>query len=274
MVRPVALITGSTRGIGQAMAIALARTGYDLVITGKSEQPHPKLPGTLSSVAQEVAACGAQVLPFAIDVRDESKVTELFAAIQQRFGRLDLLVNNASALSLIPTEQLPMKTFDLIHQVGARATFACTQAALPLLKKAPQPRVVNMCPPLQLEPRFLEKNIGYTMSKYSMSLCVLGFAHEFAAQGLAVHGLWPQTLIATAAVQYQLPPHLLKHSRHPSIVADALLALLRLNPEKSNGRFFLDEDLLRQEGVSDFSAYATDPNAPPFPDLYTDDFQW
>lgn len=273
MARPVALITGSTRGIGAAIALALASAGYDIVLAGKTKEPHPKLPGTLDSVAQQARALGADVLPFQVDLRDVLQIEALFSAVAERFGHLDVLVNNASAIDLTPTAQLSMKRFDLMQQVNGRATFACTQAALPLLAQSAAPRVVTLCPPPNLEPRWFKRCVAYTMSKYAMSLCVLGFAQEFAAQGLTVSGLWPKTIIATAAVEFQIGKELLQKSRHPQIVADALLQLLQLPPEQSNGQFFLDEDLLRQAGVTDFSSYAVS-DQPPLPDLYTQDSHW
>lgn len=274
MARPVALITGSTRGIGLAMAEALARSGYDIVVTGKTTTPHPKLPGTLSSAAAQIQKLGAQVLAFPIDLRDSDKISELFDAIEKKFGRLDLLVNNASAIDLTPTEQLPIKRFDLLQQVNGRASFACTQGALPLLKQAPSPRVVTLCPPISLESRWFQQSVAYTMSKYAMSLTVLGFATEFRTAGIAVHGLWPKTLIATAAVQFQISDKLLPRCRKPEVVADALLALLKKDPLTNSGQFFLDEDLLKDAGCQDFTPYACDPSHTPLPDLYTDDFQW
>lgn len=273
MTRPVALITGSTRGIGASIACTLAAHGYDIVITGKTKDPHPKLSGTLDSVAEQARALGAQVLPFQLDVRDDEQIAALMAAIEERFGRLDVLVNNASAIDLTPTSAISMKRFDLMQQVNGRATFACTQAALPLLKKSSQPRVVVLCPPPSLEPRWFERSVAYTMSKYAMSLCVLGFANEFGKLGLGVHGLWPQTIIATAAVEFQIGKELLMRARKPQIVADALIELLKLPTKDTNGQFFLDEEILRHAGVSDFSAYAMSAHQP-LPDLYTPEFHW
>jgi citronellol/citronellal dehydrogenase len=253
--------------------VTLASQGYDIVVTGKTQQPHPKLTGTLSSVAAEVSAHGAKVLALPLDVRDEAQIHQTFEQIKQNFGALDVLVNNASAIDLSPTESLAMKRFDLMQQVNGRATFACTQAALPLLSQSSIARVVTLCPPLSLDKKWFKRCVAYTMSKYAMSLCMMGFAQEFGAKGITFSGLWPRTIIATAAVEFQIGKQLLSRARQPQIVADALVALLKKEAAICQGQFFLDEEVLRAAGRNDFSSYAVSEQQP-LPDLYTQDFDW
>src|SRR5919106_1598399 len=219
-------ITGASRGIGKAIALRAARDGANIVIAAKTTVPHPKLPGTIYSAAQEIEAAGGKALALAMDVREEAEVEQAVAKTVDTFGGIDVLVNNASAITLTGTLQTPMKRFDLMHQVNTRGTFLCTQKCLPHLKRASNPHVLNISPPLNLDPRWFAPHVAYTMAKYGMSLCVLGMAEEFRADGVACNALWPRTGIDTAAIAYIAGPEVLKRTRKPEIVADAAHAIL------------------------------------------------
>ncbi|GAB4122613.1 MAG: NAD(P)-dependent oxidoreductase [Sideroxydans sp.] len=261
-------ITGASRGIGREIALRCARDGANVVITGKTVEPHPKLPGTIHSVAVEVEAAGGRALPLQLDVRDEQAIA---AAVQQavaHFGRLDVLVNNASAIQLTGTLQTPARRLDLMWDVNMRATFLAAQAAVPYLKQAVNPHVLTLSPPPDLDPKWLSPHLAYTLSKYGMSLITLGMAHEFAAEGIAFNCLWPRTTIATAAIEFNFPPEILRASRKPAIVAEAAHAILLRDSTTCSGNCFIDEDVLRETGVTDFSDYAVDPAVPLFKDLF------
>ncbi|MCA3131880.1 MAG: NAD(P)-dependent oxidoreductase [Rhodocyclaceae bacterium] len=262
-------ITGASRGIGRAIALRCARDGARVVVTGKTSEPHPKLSGTIHSVAAEVQAAGGEALAIQLDVRDEHAVSAAVERAARHFGGIDVLVNNASAISLTPTAGTPLRRWDLMHQVNARGTFACTQACLPWLERAPSPHILTLSPPLNLKPRWFRDHGAYSISKYGMSLCTLGFATEFAAQGIAANSLWPRTTVATAAVEV-LYPQAVSASRTPRIMADAAWWILTQPSRECTGNFFVDEEVLRGAGVTDFSGYAVTPGAPLAADLFLD----
>lgn len=250
-------VTGASRGIGKAIALRAARDGANIIIAAKTVQPHPKLPGTIHTAAEEMVAAGGQALPVAVDIRDESQVEAAVAAAAARFGGIDVLVNNASAISLTGTLDTPMKRYDLMHQVNVRGTFLCTQKVVPHLRRAANPHVLNISPPLQstLQPRWFAPHAAYTMAKYGMSLCVLGMAEEFRADGIAVNALWPRTAIDTEAIRLISGGAARMRTRSPEIMADAAHAILIRPSREFTGHFLIDEDVLREEGVADLSRY-------------------
>jgi len=263
-------ITGATRGIGREIALRCARDGANIVVTGKSAEPHPKLPGTIHEVGKEVEAAGGKALAIQLDVRDADAVA---AAVQQAvkaFGGVDSLVNNASAISLTGTLETPVKRLDLMLSVNLRGTFVCSQACLPHLKKAANPHILTLSPPLNMHPRWFKGHVAYTMAKYGMSLCTLGMAEEFRADGIAVNSLWPRTTIATAAIAVNFPKAILDASRKPAIVADAAYAILNRDSRKATGNFYVDETVLREEGVTSFDQYAVTPGTSLYTDLFLD----
>ncbi len=261
-------ITGASRGIGREIALRCARDGANLVITGKTSEPHPKLPGTIHSVAVEVEQAGGRALAIQLDVRDDAAIKAAVERAAQHFGSLDALVNNASAISLTGTLETPAKRLDLMWDVNTRATFLASQACLPWLRKSANPHILTLSPPLNMDAKWFAPHVAYTISKYGMSLCALGMAREFAADGIAVNCLWPRTTIATAAIEYNFPAAVLRASRKPSIMADAAHSILARGSRACSGNFFIDEDLLRAEGVEDFDQYAVAPGTPLFSDLF------
>ncbi|GAB2506892.1 SDR family oxidoreductase [Lysobacter humi (ex Lee et al. 2017)] len=260
------LITGASRGIGRAIALRAARDGASIAIVAKSGVPNPKLPGTIHSVAEEVRAAGGQALPLKCDIREEDEVRAAVAATVDAFGGLDILVNNASAIWLRGALDTPMKRFDLMHGVNARGTFLVTQACLPHLLAAPDPHVLTLAPPPSLDPRWWGPHTGYTLAKMGMSHVTLGLAAEFGDR-VAIDALWPKTIIATDAIN-MIPGVDPAMCRRPEIVADAAHAILARPAREGGGRFFIDEDVLREAGVTDFSPYAVDPSKPLLPDLF------
>ncbi|HXO40666.1 MAG TPA: NAD(P)-dependent oxidoreductase [Thermoanaerobaculia bacterium] len=261
-------ITGASRGIGRAIALRAAADGANVVIAAKTAEPHPKLPGTIHSAAAEVEAAGGRALPLAVDVRDDARVASAVAEAVAHFGGLDILVNNASAISLTGTLATPMKRFDLMWGVNARGTFACSQAAIPHLRRAANPHILTLSPPIDLAPKWFAPHLAYSLSKYGMSLCVLGLAEELRADGIAVNALWPRTIILTAALAMlggMVPP---ENCRQPEIVADAAHAILTRDSRATTGNFFLDEEVLTAAGVTDFDRYAVRPGAPLLTDLF------
>ena len=262
-------ITGASRGIGKAIALRAARDGANIVIAAKTTETHPKLPGTIHTAAEEIVAAGGKALACVVDVRSEEQVQ---AAVQQAvdaFGGIDICVNNASAIHLSGTLQTPMKRYDLMHQVNIRGTFLTTQACLPHLLKATNPHVLNLSPPLNMEARWFAPHVAYTMAKFGMSMCVLGMAEEFRGEGVAFNALWPRTVIATAAVQNLLGgDDIVRHSRTPDIMADAAWRIFTKPSRACTGNFFIDEDLLRAEGVTDFTGYSVDPSVEPVADFF------
>ena len=265
-------ITGASRGIGKAIALRAANDGANIAVIGKTDTPHPKLPGTVHSACEEIEAAGGKAIPCVCDVRDDEQVAAAVARTVERFGGIDILVNNASAIFLAGTLETPMKRFDLMHAVNMRATYLCSQLCLPHLMQRENPHILNLSPPLNMRPRWFAGHVAYTMSKYGMSMCVLGMAEEFREAGVAVNALWPKTAIATAAVQNLLGgEEAIRGCRKPEIVADAAHAILTRAARNCTGNFFVDEDVLREAGVTDFDAYAVEPGAPLLPDFFLDE---
>jgi len=262
-------ITGASRGIGRAIALRAARDGANVAIAAKSSVPNPKLPGTIHSVAAEVEAAGGRALPIKCDIREEEQVHAAVAATVEAFGGIDILVNNASAIWLRGTLDTPMKRFDLMQQVNARGSFLCAQACLPHLLKAPNPHILTLAPPPNLDPKWWGPHTGYTLAKMGMSFVTLGLAAEFGPQGVAVNALWPRTVIATDALN-MIPGVEVARCRKPEIMADAAHAILVRQAAGFSGHFLIDEDVLRQAGVADFSGYAVDPSQALLPDLFLD----
>jgi len=267
-------ITGASRGIGLAIALRAARDGANIVIAAKTAEANPKLPGTIHSAAAEIEAAGGHALALQTDIRDEANV---LAAVEQavaRFGGIDILVNNASAISLTPTDATPMKRFDLMFGVNVRGTYLCTQACLPQLiasaKAGRNPHVLNMSPPLSMREHWFAPHVAYTMAKYGMSECTLGHAGEFRKFGIAVNSLWPRTAIATAALQ-MIPGVDVGKCRRPEILADAAWHILTSDAKTTTGNFFIDDALLVQHGVTDFDRYSVTPGNRDFiPDFFVD----
>ena len=262
-------ITGASRGIGREMALRFARDGANIVVTGKTVDPHPKLKGTILATATDVEAAGGRALPLQLDIRDENSVAAAVKATVERFGGIDVLVNNASAINLSNTLATAPKRFDLMHQVNARGTFVCSQACVPHLTISRNPHILTLSPPLNLNPKWFKDHVAYTMAKYGMSMCTLGMASEFASNGIAVNSLWPRTTIATAAVE-SFFPQAVAASRTPAIMADAAYLIVTRDSRSGTGNFFIDEEVLRGHGVTDFEQYAVTPGAPLFNDIFLD----
>jgi citronellol/citronellal dehydrogenase len=264
-------ITGASRGIGLTIALRAARDGANVVIAAKTDQPHPRLPGTIHTAAEQVRQAGGHALPIALDIRDEAAVQKAAAQAAEKFGGIDILVNNASAISLTGTLETPMKRFDLMFGVDVRGTFCCSQACIPYLKKSGNPHILTLSPPLNMNAKWFRHHVAYTMAKYGMSMCVLGMAEEFRKDGVAVNALWPRTVIATAALAMlgdAVKPEL---CRKPEIVADAAYAILNRDSRSHSGNFYIDEEVLASEGVTNFDAYALVPGTRRFlPDLFLD----
>ena len=266
------LITGASRGIGKAIALRAARDGANVAIAAKTTQPHPRLPGTIFTAAEEIKAAGGKVLACPTDIRFEEQIQSAVQTTAQHFGGIDILINNASAIFLAATLDTPMKRFDLMHTVNVRATFMVSQYCLPHLLKADQPHILNIAPPLNMDPQWFAPHVAYTMSKYGMSMCVLGMATEMREQGVAVNALWPATVIATAAVQNLLGGEaVVRRSRKPEIMADAAAAILSKDASEFTGQFCIDDVLLSSEGVTDFSVYRVDPDKPLWSDFFLPD---
>lgn len=263
-------ITGASRGIGKEIALRLAREGANIAIAAKTTERHPKLEGTIYSVAEEIEKLGGKALPLMVDVREAGRIESAIQETVAKFGGLDILVNNASAINLNPTLELPMKRFDLIFSVNVRATFLCSKYCVPHLKKSTNPHILTLSPPLNMNPKWFKKHLAYTMSKYGMSMCTLGMAQEFKQDGIAVNSLWPKTTIATAAISVNFSKLLYHASRKPSIMADAAHAILTSNSRDVTGNFFVDEEILRARGVTDFRPYAMHRFIPAFNDIFLD----
>lgn len=261
-------ITGATRGIGEAIALRCARDGANIVVTGKTAEPNPKLPGTIYSVAKEIEAAGGQALPIQLDVRNDEQIQHAVAEAAKQFGGIDVLINNASAISMTSTLDTTMKRFDLMFGVNVRATFACSQACIPHLMKGSNPHILTLSPPLSMEAKWFKDHLAYTMSKYGMSMCTLGLAAELAHIGIAANSIWPRTTIATAAIAVHFPEEILNASRKPEIMADAAHAIIMRDSRKNTGNFYIDEEVLKEEGMKDFSHYALKPGTELFPDLF------
>ncbi len=253
------LITGASRGIGLAIAKRAAQDGANIAVLAKTSEPHPKLPGTIHTAVEEIEAAGGKGLAIQTDIRFEDQVEAAVKQTVETFGGIDICVNNASAISLTGTLQTEMKRFDLMHQINTRGTFMVSQKCLPHLANSDNPHILNLSPPLNMLPKWFGPHVAYTMAKFGMSMCVLGMAAEFAKQGLGCNALWPQTVIATAAVQNLLGgDEVVSRSRKPEIMADAAYIILTRPSRECNGNFFIDEDVLRESGVTDFDKYAFD----------------
>ena len=262
-------ITGASRGIGLAIALRAARDGANVAIAAKSGVPNPKLPGTIHTAAAAVDAAGGHGLALQCDIREEDQVAAAVAATVARFGGIDILVNNASAIWLKGTLETPMKRFDLMQQVNSRGSFLCAQHCLPHLLKAANPHILTLAPPINLDPKWWGAHTGYTLAKMGMSFVTLGLAAEFGPQGVAVNALWPRTLIATEALN-MIPGVEAANGRRPEIMADAAHAVLVQPAAGFSGRFLIDDEVLAQAGVTDLSGYAVDPSQPLLPDLFLD----
>lgn len=262
-------ITGASRGIGLAIALRAARDGANVAIAAKSSVPNPRLPGTIHTAAAQVEAEGGRALALKCDIREEDEVKAAVAATVETFGGIDILVNNASAIWLAGALDTPMKRFDLMQQVNARGTFLCAQACLPHLLQSSNPHILTLAPPPSLDPKWWAPHTGYTLAKMGMSFVTLGLAGEFGPKGVAVNALWPRTIVATDALN-MIPGVDVPRCRKPDIVADAAHAVLVKTAVGFSGKFLIDEDVLRESGVTDFSGYAVDPAQPLLPDLFLD----
>lgn len=251
----VVVMSGGSRGIGLAIALRAARDGAKVAIIAKTEEPHPKLEGTIHTAAEEIRATGGEALPIAGDVRDDERVQTAVQHVVDQFGGIDICVNNASAIDLSPVESISMKRYDLMQDINTRGTFVLTKACLPHLKVAANPHVLTLSPPLNLNPVWFGQNLAYAIAKYGMSLCTLGFAQEFKPYGIAANSLWPRTTIATAAVRNVLGAGMMRRSRDPRIVADAAYAIITRPSKQCTGRFFIDDEVLAEEGITDLSVY-------------------
>lgn len=265
-------ITGASRGIGLAIALRAAKDGANIVIAAKTSEPHKHLPGTIWSAAREIDAAGGAALPLVVDVRDEASVTQAIEATIARFGGIDICINNASAIQLSGTLQTEMKRFDLMHQVNMRGTFLVSRAAIPHLRKAANPHVLMLSPPLDMAPKWFGPHVAYTMAKFGMSMCVLGMAEEFRADGIAFNALWPRTGIATAAIEFALAgADGLRHCRTPGIMAEAAYTVLNRPARETTGNFFIDDLVLYEAGIRDFDQWRVDPGAELMPDFFVPD---
>jgi citronellol/citronellal dehydrogenase len=252
-------ITGASRGIGLEIAKKLASEGANIVIAAKTAEPHPKLPGTIYSAASEIEALGGKALPCVVDIRDENQVLSAVQKAVETFGGIDILINNASAIQLTGTLRTEMKKYDLMHQVNARGTFLCSQACLPYLLKSENPHVLTLSPPLNVEARWFENHVAYSMAKFGMSLCTLGMAAEFKGK-VAFNALWPKTIIATAAIEFAIGnADMMQLGRKASIMADAAAVILNRDAKSVSGHFYIDEEVLREEGIENFDAYRVNP---------------
>ncbi len=265
-------ITGASRGIGLAIALRAASEGANVAIVAKTTEPHPRLPGTIYTAAADVEAAGGKALAIQCDIRFEEQVVAAVAATVARFGGIDVCVNNASAIALSATVDTDMKRYDLMNQINARGTFVCSKATIPALSRAENPHILNLSPPLDMKARWFSHHVAYTMAKFGMSMCTLGMASELKSQRIAVNSLWPLTTIDTAAVRNLLGgDSMAKVSRKPEIVADAAIEILKRPSNACTGNFFIDEEVLREAGVTDFAKYAIDPESPLMPDFFVPD---
>ena len=252
-------ITGASRGIGKEIALKAARDGANIVVAAKTAEPHPKLDGTIYTAAEEIEAAGGKALPLVVDVREEDQVAQAIQKAVDTFGGIDILVNNASAINLSNTLAVEMKRFDLMHQINFRGTFLCSKLAVPHLKNAENPHVLNLAPPLSTNPRWFAPHLAYSMAKFGMSFCVLGMAEEFSRDQIAFNALWPRTAIATAAVQNHLGGNAtVKLSRLPTIMADAAYEIFKRSSAECSGNFFIDDEVMAEAGVTDLRHYQVD----------------
>jgi citronellol/citronellal dehydrogenase len=264
-------ISGASRGVGLAIALRAARDGANVALIAKTAEPHPKLEGTVFTAAEQIEEAGGEALPIVGDIRDESQVARAVAQTVERFGGVDICVNNASAINLSSTEALEIKRYDLMQAINTRGTFVVSRACIPHLKRSENPHILTLSPPISLEPRWLAPHIGYTIAKYGMTVCALGLAAEFFEDGIASNSLWPRTLIATAAVQNLLGGgEAMARARKPELYADAAHAVITRPSRECTGHAYLCEDVLEEEGVTDFDEYASVPGAAPQVDLFVD----
>ena len=254
-------ITGASRGIGLAIALRAARDGANIVVAAKTVTPNPRLPGTIYSAAEAIEAAGGKALALELDIRAEEQVRTAVEKAAEHFGGIDILVNNASAISLTGTADTTLKRFDLMMGVNVRGTFVCSQACLPYLAKSENPQILTLSPPLSMQAKWFKHHVAYTIAKFGMSMCVLGMAEEFAPQGIGVNALWPRTIIATAALQI-IPGAHPERGRTPEIVADAAHWILTQDSRATTGNFFIDDEVLERAGVTDLSGYAMTPGEP------------
>ena len=262
-------ITGASRGIGKAIALRAARDGANIAVAAKTADPHPKLPGTVYSAVEEIEQAGGKGLACVCDIRFEEQVIEAVNKTVEKFGGIDILVNNASAISLTPTVQTDMKRYDLMHGINTRGTFVCSKTCIPHLQKAANPHILNLSPPLNMEARWFAPHVAYTMAKFGMSMCALGMAEELRGDGIAVNTLWPRTVIATAAVQNLLGgDEAVARSRTPEIMADAAYVILTRPSREFSGNFCIDDEVLASAGITDLSKYQHKPGADLLPDFF------
>ncbi|XP_029051056.2 hydroxysteroid dehydrogenase-like protein 2 [Osmia bicornis bicornis] len=252
-------ITGASRGIGKSIALKAAKDGANIVIAAKTAEPHPKLPGTIYTAAKEIEQMGGKALPCIVDVRDEAQVVSAVENAVNKFGGIDVVINNASAISLTGTLQTDMKRYDLMNTINARGTFLVSKVCLPYLLKSSNPHIVNISPPLSMKPIWFKNHVAYTISKFGMSMCALGMAEEFKENGVAVNAVWPKTAIHTAAIEMLSGPDSSDFSRKPEIMGDAVYALISKDSRSITGQFLIDEEILKQEGITDFTEYACNP---------------
>jgi len=265
-------ITGASRGIGLAIGVRAARDGANVVIAAKTTEPHPKLEGTIHTAAEAIRAAGGRALPIPVDIRDEAHVKAAVEQAAAEFGGIDIVVNNASAIALTDTPRTDMKRFDLMHAINTRGTFLVTRTALPWLERAENPHVLMLSPPLDMRERWFAPHVAYSIAKYGMSLCVLGFAGEFRERGIAVNALWPRTTIATAAIRNIVGGEaMMRASRRPEILADAACRIFNKPSREFTGNFLIDDSFLAGEGVTDFDQYRIDPSVPLNPDFFVPD---
>jgi citronellol/citronellal dehydrogenase len=254
-------ITGASRGIGRSIALRAAADGANIAVVAKTKEPNPKLPGTVYTSVEDIESAGGNAIPCITDIRYEDQIQAAIDATVDSFGGIDILVNNASAINLSPTLEIEMKRYDLMLSVNVRGTFLCSKLCIPYLKKAENPHILNLSPPINMNPKWFKNNLAYTIAKYGMSMCVLGMAEEFRKDGIAINALWPKTSIATAAVKNLLGGEsAVKHSRKPDIVADAAYLILTKPSRKCTGNFFIDEEILLEHGITDLKKYSVEPN--------------
>ena len=264
-------ITGASRGIGLALALRAARDGANIAVAAKTAEPHPKLAGTIYTAAREIEQAGGRALPLVVDVRDEAAVVAAVRECAEHFGGIDICVNNASAINLASIAQIDMRRYDLIQQINTRGTFVASRACLPYLQRAANPHILTLSPPLDLRPKWFAGHLAYSLSKYGMSLCMLGLAEEFRAAGVACNALWPRTTIATAAVEFALGgTEMMRRSRKPEIVAEAAYVILNRPSRECTGQFFIDDNVLFDAGVRDFGAYSVQPGGKLLGDIFID----
>lgn len=262
-------ISGGSRGIGKAIGLRLAQEGANITIAAKTTEAHPKLEGTIYSAAEEMIKAGGQVNAVACDIREEAQVEAAVNSAVEKFGGIDILINNASAINLFPTLALSMKAYDLMQDINTRGTFMLSQKCIPHLKKSQNPHILTLSPPLNMDKKWFGQHVAYTISKYGMSMCVLGMAEEFKRDGIAINALWPATTIATAAVKNIIGgDELMKRSRNPEIVADAAFYILQKESKNNTGRFYIDEQILNEQGIHDFSSYAHVSGMDLMPDIF------